>query len=155
MIFRKGWLIGIAVSSACVSSPSSSPTVAGPVPVSNASIPRTGIEFPVLASRWVKIDSNEKAQFYFDSTQIVRSAPATVSVWTQSLEKYVDVSGPAVQRSVMKWETDCSARRQRIVSLTNYWPDGRVFRSADFPDAAWGTIVPETRGELLARIFCR
>jgi hypothetical protein len=99
-----------------------------------------------ILDRWRAISKTPGTEYYIDA-QTLNFSPDNVSVWVKILNTSTQ------NYSQQNYEIDCSGRKIKSVSATNYDAHGNLkYRSAA---QDWQSVVPESIGEVLYNGMCR
>ena len=107
--------------------------------------------------------SKEGLYYYYDPQSIKRASKDFVQVWTKgvygekSVQEYIKKLGPAYKElsyAVVLSEFNCSEKKYRFLSITEYNQGGGVITSATNNSSSWHFIVPHSLNERLFNIVC-
>jgi tetratricopeptide (TPR) repeat protein len=99
-----------------------------------------------ILDRWRVISKTPDTEYYIDA-QTLNVSPDNFSVWV----KVLNIKSQNYSRQ--NYQIDCSGRKIKSVSATNYDSHGNLtYRSAA---QDWQSVVPETIGEVLYNGMCR
>lgn len=99
-----------------------------------------------ILDRWRAISKTADTEYYVDA-QTLNFSPENVSVWVKILNTRTQ------NYSQQNYQIDCSGRKIKSVSATNYDSVGNVTYKS--PTQDWQSVVPESIGEVLHNGMCR
>ena len=98
-----------------------------------------------LIDRWRVFSKVPGTEYYLDA-QTLTFNPTDVSLWIKVLDT------KRQSYSQQKYQIDCSARKIKLDSQTNYSSLGNVINT--LPGQDWQSTIPDTIGELLYKGMC-
>ena len=111
---------------------------------------------PVIAqAEWVEVTHTNERKFYLNGTYIKDNSD-TVQYWVKSII-YNDLTkdGQSVgDFSMYNLSGKCNSRETALFAVTDYYNDGRAFRSDSIPYASYSVAVPASVGESLLLMAC-
>lgn len=115
------------------------------------------VSVPAMAADWQLLSVNEGSTLYYDRSSVVRQK-GSARMWKLTDFSEIRFVGPKpFISSVDLWEFDCSGKRSRMLSGTAYsgrMGGGAVIFAADYSDADWSHVVPDSTGELALVVAC-
>jgi hypothetical protein len=120
------------------------------------------------AAEWVFCESNPSGHLYYDKSSILKARDMaqvrTMAILNDdgkaklndALKKIGKTARNAdtVSYSISSEEFDCLKRKLKISSMTIYNEKGGAIHTLAVKNDDWENIIPETNGDILAKIVC-
>lgn len=108
-------------------------------------------------SRWAYVGSSGASDVFVDRESVRPQSGALHRAWIRRsyLRPYTDHLGYTYDREVAQYEYDCSMRRSRLVSLSQYLGERHVFSLPEDRGRTWVRWTPDSIGEGTGLTVCR
>jgi hypothetical protein len=112
---------------------------------------------------WVFCAKSKEGLYYYDPQGIKQASKDIVQAWTKlvytekSVQEHIKKLGPAYNElsyAIALGEFNCSEKKYRFLSITEYNQGGGVIASVTNNFSTWHFVVPHSVNERLFNIVC-
>jgi hypothetical protein len=107
-------------------------------------------DYAAVVDRWREIGQAVDTRSYIDFKTFDYARNDSIKIWIKQSPRSSGDEGPY---KLFRFELNCRANQIRTASFANYDAGGQIIRSGE--GGKWGSVVPETIGEMLYNGACR
>lgn len=100
---------------------------------------------------WRSIGPSNDASFFYNTRKLeCDSKTKTMKVWIKEIRE-----PSKTKASMAKYELNCRTEQFRILSMVEYYENGKVSETYQPANPKWSDVVPETIGTAILTTVCR
>ncbi|MDO5059863.1 MAG: hypothetical protein Q4D82_07950 [Neisseria sp.] len=115
------------------------------------------IAAPTLAANWVKVDEDNEAAIYFDSSSMRQDSDGDGIVWVKYKYKpghYPKTGKKIYDEAKTRFVISCSKKVYAIADVNTYYKNKLVDSASERNLRDWDAITPDTRIDMLYHAAC-